>query len=318
MVTKNVFVGISVAILAAAGSLFFLLDKSLKETNLPEQKNNVQKVVVQPKVEKKYDLYNSTPYDLPFTSIVDISKLSENTKKEIDALLEQAQGFYYLKTDSDGNIFIILQNPTQDAGVFPRHNLEFVEITEAGKNIYSPVYAGIEGETINAVAEANSKPDIWKFDKSTEPYRPIKHAAYDEKGKVSFTEYWNYSEKDDIKYTMKSPKGKVLSVLKETLDGDSNYRREHIFYNEEGNVELSISINYDGANISRFTYYDALKPEESVSIISEYYDGLKIKEQIYDTSYNLIKSFTAKYADNLRTEIQIEDKDGNIISKISS
>ena len=73
-----------------------------------------------------------------------------------------------------------------------------------------------------------------------------------------------------------------------------------------------------GANISRFTYYDALKSEESVSIISEYKDGLKIKEQIYDTSYNLIKSFTAKYADNLRTEIQIEDKDGNIISKISS
>lgn len=318
MVTKNIFVGVSIAILVAAGSLFFLLDKTLKNDKFSEQNTNIQKVTVPDKIEKKYDLYNSTPYDLPFSSIVDISKLSESTKKEIDTLLEEAQGFYHLKSDNEGNIFIILQNPIQDSGVFPRHNLEFVEITASGKNIYSPVYAGIEGETINAIAEANSKPDIWKFDKSTEPYRPTKHTAYDEKGKVRFTEYWNYSEKDDVKYTMKSPKGKVLSILKETLDGDSNYRREHIFYNEDGNVELSISVNYDGANISRFTYYDTLKAEESVSIISEYEDGLKIKEQIYDANYNLIKTFVAKYTDTLRTEIQTQNSEGNVLSKISS
>lgn len=319
MVAKKISIGVSIAILAAAGGLFFFLDKAINEKNITEQKTDTLNVTVQPKVEKKYDLYNSTPYDLPFSSIVDISRHPESTKKEIDTLLEEAQGFYYLKSDNEGNVFIILQNPIQDSGVYPRHNLEFVEITASGnKNIYSPVYAGIEGETINAVAEANSKPDIWKFDKSTEPYRPNKHTAYDERGKVKFSEYWYYSEKDDTKYVMKSPKGKVLSILKETLDGDSNYRREHIFYNEDGEVEMSISINYDGANISRFTYYNSLDKDNSVSIISEYTDGVKTKEQIYNANYGLVKTFKAKYTDTFRTEIETFDSEGNAINKISS
>lgn len=318
MTAKKISMGISIAILVAAGGLFFFLDESLKKEQIPEQKTYIQKTNVQPKIEKKYDLYNSTPYDLPFSSIVDISKLPKNTKKEIDTLLEEAQGFYYLKSDEEGNVFIILQNPIQDSGVYPRHNLEFVEITASGnKNIYSPVYAGVEGETINAVAEANSKPDVWKFDKSTEPYRPIKHTAYNERGKVKFSEFWYYSEKDDTKYVMKSPKGKVLSILKETLESDSNYRREHIFYNENGEVEMSISINYDGANISRFTYYNSFDKDNSVSIISEYSDGVKTKEQIYDSNYGLLKTFDAKYADTLRTEIQTLDSEENMIEKFS-
>ena len=117
---------------------------------------------------------------------------------------------------------------------------------------------------------------------------------------------------------MKSPKGKVLSILKETLDGDSNYRREHIFYNEDGEVEMSISINYDGANISRFTYYNSLDKDNSVSIISEYTDGVKTKEQIYDANYGLVKTFKAKYTDTFRTEIETFDSEGNAINKISS
>ena len=89
MTAKKISIGVSIAILAAAGSLFFFLDKTVNEKNITEQKTNIQNATAQPKVEKKYDLYNSTPYDLPFSSIVDISKLPENTKKEIDTIIQK-------------------------------------------------------------------------------------------------------------------------------------------------------------------------------------------------------------------------------------
>jgi hypothetical protein len=81
---------------------------------------------------------------------------------------------------------------------------------------------------------------------------------------------------------------------------------------------MSLTINYDNANISRFTYYNSLDKDNSVSIISEYADGTKIKEQIYDANYALIRTFIAKYSDSYRTEIQTLDSEGKMISKISS
>ena len=63
---------------------------------------------------------------------------------------------------------------------------------------------------------------------------------------------------------------------------------------------------------------NSLDKDNSVSIISEYADGVKIKEQIYDANYALIKTFAAKYTDTLCTEIQTLDSEGKMISKISS
>lgn len=321
MVAKKIIIGLSSAILISAVALFVLLDKTITETEKKEntQSAPVQKKVTKPAEEKKYDLYTTTPYDLPFSSIVDISKLPDETKKQIDTALEQAQGFYYLKKDEDGNIFAILQNPTSNTNTYPRHNIEFMEITNNGINFYSPVYAGIDGETINAVTSSNSKPDNWKFDKSTEPYRPVKHTAYDENGKTKFTEYWDYSDDNEIKYIMKTPKGKIISIMKETLQGDSNYRREHLFYNDQGNIEMSLSANYDGANVSRFTFFDSIRTEENISIISEFDEnGYKIKETLYNKDYQLVKTLKADIIDGERKTIRVFDIEQNEIDKISS
>ena len=184
------------------GAAFFCSACGIKKEPEPlpaEQKQKqapAKQVSPQVVVEKKYDLYSSTPYDLPLYSIVEISKVSPVLKKEIDNLLELSQGFYYLKRESENRVFIILQNSTSEADIYPRHNLEFAELyldenNQVVKNIYPPSFNGIDGETINAIEEANSKPDIWKFDKTTEPYRPINHSSYDENGKLKFTEYWN-------------------------------------------------------------------------------------------------------------------------------
>ena len=53
MVAKKISIGVSIAILAAAGGLFFFLDKAINEKNITEQKTDTLNVTVQPKVEKK-------------------------------------------------------------------------------------------------------------------------------------------------------------------------------------------------------------------------------------------------------------------------
>ena len=327
MVAKQIIVGVSSAILISAGALFYFMDKTVPEPDKTVEKTTVatrQKTTPTPQEEKKYDLYSSTPYDLPLYSIVEISKLSPVLKKEIDKLLELSQGFYYLKRESENRVFIILQNSTSEADIYPRHNLEFAELyldenNQVVKNIYPPSFNGIDGETINAIEEANSKPDIWKFDKTTEPFRPIKHSSYDENGKLKFTEYWNYSEEENVKYQIKDKKNKIISILKEIVDGDSNYRREHIFYNNDGAVELSLSANYDGANISRFTYYNLLNAEDCVTIISEFDEnGNKNKESIYSSDYQLQKIIKVDFKDGERKTISVFDHEDKLLDEISS
>ncbi len=282
-----------------------------------EQKAPVKQAFQSPKVEeKKYDLYSETPYDLPLVSIADISKLPAKTKKTIDSILEASQGFYYLKVNDNGGIFIILQNPIQITNTYSRHNLQFIEIDKDGViTSHMAGYTGIDEEIENAIKQ---KDDVWTFDNSVEPYRPIKHIAYDEKGKVKFTEVWNYSDNEPIKYKMKDSQKKVVSILKESQDNDSNLRREHIFYDNDGNITMSLTVNYDGANISRLTYYNSHDKIDSVSILSEYENGHKVKELIYNEDYELINSAIADYLDEERKSIQIMDKDNNEILKISS
>ena len=113
MVAKKIIVGVSSAILISAGALFYFMDKTISEPDKTVEKTTVttrQKSTPTPQEEKKYDLYSSTPYDLPLYSIVEISKLSPILKKEIDNLLELSQGFYYLKREGENRVFIILQN----------------------------------------------------------------------------------------------------------------------------------------------------------------------------------------------------------------
>lgn len=276
----------------------------------------IKKEVIQPQeIKKTYDLYSSSAYDLPLFSIVEISKLPNTIKIVVDKLLEASQGFYLLRKDDD-KILIILQNPVNTSNTFSRHDLQFVEIDSDGKLTYHNAgYQGIEGETFNIIEQTNEE---WLFDESTEPHKPLKHTVYNEKGKVKFTELWNYDETEPIKYQMKDSHKKVVSILKESQDNDSNLRKEHVFYDNEGNTKMSLTVNYDGANISRVTFYNAHESIDSISVISEYENGLKTKELIYNESYELINRIISEYIDGERKKIKVFNNEDILISEISS
>ena len=297
---------------------------SKKEVELQTQQENLPikevakkvETVVPKKNEKKYDLYSTTPYDLPMYSIVEISKLPVALKDSVDKILEKSQGFYLLRKDND-KLFIILQNPVTDSDTFLRHNLQFAEIDLNGNiQFHTAGYHGEDGETANSIKIENE--DAWNFEENVESPKPLKHIAYDENGKVKFTEIWNYGDQDSVKYQMLDSKGNVMSILKESQDNDSNLRQEHVFYDNNGNTTMSFSVNYDGANVSRVTYYNSHDSIDSMSIISEYSDGVKTKEQIYNEDYELINTITSSYKDGERKEIKVFDKNGTEMNKISS
>ena len=327
MVAKRLVVGLFCGVLVLALSLFAVLEKASK--NITQEEKNVQKtqlkqVAVPHKTEPKYDLYTNSLYDMPLTSIMDISKLPVSVKKLVDKVLEQAQGFYFLNyIETENKVKIFLQNPISDKKVYSRHGLEILEIkiNEDGtyeKNIYSIGFDGEENEIENAIDEIYDKYDIWVFDKSQEPYMPLKHKKYDEKGKLLFTETWEYSSEKEIKYQMKNSKNKTVSICKEMLEDSVNLRREHIFYDEKGNITKSITINFDGAYITRFTCYDIDTPEENYTIISEYSNADKIGETVYNQNYQPLKVFKMEYIDGERKTLKQFDISQKELAKISS
>ena len=254
----------------------------------------------------------------------EIKEMLEEMKEERNEIEKVVNKLDKVKNEDKNKVFIILQNPISQTNTYQRHNLDFVDLSlnddgSINKNVYPISFAGIDGEINNAIDDANSKPDIWKFDKTIEPYRPLKHSFYDEKGKLKFTELWNYSENDNVKYQMKNSKNKLVSILKEMTENDTNYRKEHIFYSDDGTVEMSLSANYDGANVSRFTYYNLLNKEDSVIIISEFDEnGNKIKESIYSNDYQLLKVVKVELENGTRKEISVYDNEHKLLDRISS
>ena len=231
----------------------------------------------------------------------------------VDKLLEESQGFYLLHNDKN-RVLIILQNPVIKSHTYERHNLQFAEIDKEGKVTYHNAgYTGISGEIFE-----NNNGDDWIFDEEIEPHKPLKHTSFDEKGKIKFVETWNYDKKEPIKYQMTNTHKKIISVLKEVQESESNYRREHIFYDNDGNIKMNLTVNYDGANISRLTFYNSHDSIDSMSIISEFENGVKTNELVYNEEYQLIHSIHADYIDDERKSIRVLDSTGNEISKISS
>ena len=229
--------------------------------------------------------------------------------------MDKAQGFYILKK-LNGKILILLQNPIMHSDTYSRHELQYIEILPSGeKAFHNAGYTGVNGEISNTT---ENKVADWIFDKNDEMLRPVKHISRDEKGKIKFIELWNYKESEPVKYEMKDAKGKAVSIIKEVQESDSNYRKEHLFYDNNGSITMSITINYDGANISRFTYFNSHSSIDSISIISEYDNGLKVKESIYDENYNLVNIFIAEYDNGVRKNIKVFDAEGNQVDKISS
>ena len=314
-ITNLVLTAIVLSILST-GCITKKEDKAIDNTE-PKVVTKQKQSITKPKpIEKKYDLYSNTPYDIPLYSIVEISKLPTEIKSIVDKILEQAQGFYFLKFNGE-KVFIILQNPITSGETFSRQNLQFAEVDLQGNVSYHNAgYIGIEGETTNFIE--NNKLDNWIFDKTEEYIRPLKHTAFDEKNNVKFIELWNYDEQEPFKYQMLDSNKKIISILKETQDNDSNYRKEHIFYDNNGNTTMSLTINYDGANISRLTFYNSHDSIDSVSIISEYTDGIKTKELIYNQDYKLMSSFVPEYTDGELKKIKTYDSEEKEINQISS
>lgn len=318
MMARKIVAGLFCSTLVA-GALFFCFSEKqallISKENDNKQQTTSQSTPIKQEAKKTYDLYANTPYDLPLLAIYEISKVPESIKKIIDNVLESSQGFYMLKKAED-KILILLQNPILESNTYNRHNLQYLELYLDGRQeFHNAGYNGVEGEIFENFDQGK---DSWTFDKTVEYARPLKHIAKDDKGKIKFTEIWSYDEKNPIKYLMKDSKGKTISVLKETLENESNLRKEHIFYDNDGNTIISVTINYDGANISRFTYYNSHQTIDSISLISEYVDGLKIKEQVYDEKYQLIKTLNATYTNDTRTGLQILDSENNEIAKLNS
>ena len=133
-----------------------------------------------------------------------------------------------------------------------------------------------------------------------------------------YTEIWNYEESEPIKYQMKDSKGKVVSILKEAVDDNANYSREHIFYDENGNIIKSLSANYEGADIKWFTYYDSENPDRNVTIESVYDNGLKVAEKVYNQEFKLEYDLKAEYTDGERTKITLLNSEGKLLERFKN
>ncbi len=324
MANKRIFLGIGLlcAIAGAVGIFLIEHEPALKpQAEIKTVKKplsvSAQQPVKKEEVFTKTDLYSNTPYYLPFISISEISKLPPALKKKTDELLENSQGFYYLKINNKtGDTAVILQNPAKINNNYTRHGLQIATISKEGVVTYENIgYSGDEGEIGNAWEK---KTDSWEFDTSTEPYRPLKHSTFDKRKKVMYTEIWNYEESEPIKYQMKDSKGKVVSILKEAVDDNANYSREHIFYDENGNIIKSLSANYEGADIKWFTYYDSENPDRNVTIESVYDNGLKVAEKVYNQEFKLEYDLKAEYTDGERTKITLLNSEGKLLERFKN
>ena len=247
---------------------------------------------------KLYDVNNP----LPLYAIAEIADVSPMIRKKIEALADDSQNVLFMERKD--NRLVILREVTSDSAV-PRHELEFVEInTEDGSHkISRPGYNGEDAEY-----------DVWQYDEISK--LPLKHIKYNKENEVEFTEIWHNNPDDSVKYEMKNGQGNPISILKETITNDTNMRREHVFYTKNGEVRMNISANYDGANMTRFTYYNADSPDEGASVFSEYADGVKTKETVYTTDYKIKNIYRSSYEDGLRTDITIFDNQNKEIEKL--
>ena len=315
---KNFLVLFLLIVLLTTGCTLFYMNKkvirekenvagvdktSVKKAKI-NQKNNLPKEtqIVEVPSKKAY-LYSE--YDnnaIPLSAIAELTDLPEQIKKYVNDIIEYSN--IYLLNKSDNEIVVLSEN-IEDI----RHGLEISRISLDTHNITKYSLGGYTEDQENAK-------NIWSYDRKTK--LPTKHIKLDENNNVLYTEIWNYDSKSPIKYEMRDTEGKIISIKKETLDEHSNMRVENLFYNSKGHIETSITATYIGANIVRFTYYNLNNPNESMSLFSEYSDGVKIKETVYSSDYKVQKIYKSDYEDGIRTSLSIFDANNNKLEEILS
>lgn len=254
----------------------------VKESKKISEQNNENHI-------KKVNLYSNIPSSmLPLSGIAEIADLQPEIQNAVTSIAENNN--IYMIQRSGNKLLIITDNPENI-----RHNIEFTEIS---------LHNGHQIQTTFGYNDkiSDSDNDIWDYDQETK--MPIRHTKYNKNGDVEFTEIWNYQTNEPIKYEMKDSDGRVISIKKETQQGDSDLRVEHLIYDKDGNTKMNVSATYEGEDLKRFTFYNADKPEISGSIFSDYADGLKVKEIVYTSDLKLKEEYTSDYKDGVREDIK--------------
>lgn len=247
------------------------------------------------------NLYSDTNM-IPLSAITQIAEISPEAKAAVKKVTDTQNNVFLAKRKGD-KLILVVENQENI-----RHGIDFIEISLSN---------GHQTRSTLGYSDKmqDSDNDIWEYDKHSETPLPTKHTKFNKDGDVEFVEIWNYSSEDPIKYEMKNHEGKVISVKKETLSGDTDLRVENILYDENGNTKISVSTTYEGADVKRFTYYNADKPNDGASVFAEFKDGNKVKETVYSSDLKLQNTYNSEYKNGARTEITVLDADNTEVGK---
>ena len=312
MFNKKFAVCILLAVSAVSlASYFYLSDKKTWQgetvtkqsvaVNSQETQNKTVEKSVTPKISvKKADLYNDTEKHIPLSAISDLANIPENVRNAVDDIIENSNdGIYFLKHSNDKIVAVVDAN--SDEAEIKRHDFNFFEIS------------AFDGTILNHQnIVPDSKYDKWEYKNGL----PLKHIHFNENKELEFTEIWNYADNEPIKYKKTGKNNQIISLRKEIVDNDVNLREENIFYDSEGNVIQNISFNYEGLDLTRFTYYNSETPDDSAMVISEFEDGVKQKEVVYSSDYQIEKIYIPEYKDGQKSEIKVLDKDNTVLEKL--
>ena len=275
-------------------------DKNIKEKSHSKQLQKQSLDENDDNYIKKANLYNSdNGVVVPLSTISIISTLPQNIQDKVLKIAE-TNNIFMTKRIKD-KLLVITDNPDNI-----RHCIEFTEIS---------INNGHQVKTTLGYNDKmkDSDNDIWEYDENTK--QPVRHSKYNKDGDVEFVETWHYDD-NPIKYEMKDADGHTISIRKETLDDGTNLRVEHLIYDKSGKTKINVSTTYDGADIKRFTYYNADKPSDGGSVFAEYSDGLKTKETVYSNDLKVVNTYTSEYKNGEREDITIWNSNNKEIEKL--
>lgn len=282
-------------------------EKDTKQQAVPQtlQAVNQTKQVNKPVQTKKISLQNfEINNSISLSSVIQIEELPENIKEIVYKQIDDCN-FYYISKHNDS--VKIIKDSDSENEQFARHDFEIITISLSDGKVEREInYPRVLSNEI-------SKSEVWEYEVlENQAVVPSVHKSLNKDGSVKYTEFWNYSADNDIKYKLLDKKGKVTSLRKTSKNNDGSWRDEHIFYDENEKTAVNITTCYENNNIARFTYYNAENPEEGFVISNEYSDGEKVNEKIYTSDYKLINTFLPAYDNGSLKEIKVLDKENNL------